>query len=80
MCSLRNGMLVSAASLMLLGAMTVAQTNAPANTNSNAASSKTNASSSVSASDRHFIDKAAAGGMAEVELGQLAEQNGGSQQ
>jgi len=34
---------------------------------------------SVTAPDRHFMDKAAQGGMAEVELGQLAEQNGQSQ-
>ena len=41
---------------------------------------KANMSSSVTTSDRHFMDKAAQGGMAEVELGQLAEKNAQSQQ
>ena len=36
---------------------------------------KTAANGGVPTSDRKFMDKAAQGGMAEVELGQLAEQN-----
>ena len=35
-------------------------------------------SSSVSSSDQKFVKEAASGGMAEVELGQLAQQNGSS--
>jgi putative membrane protein len=61
----RNGVFATAASLLLFGTMGIAQSSG---------------TSSVAPSDRHFMDKAAQGGMAEVELGQLAQQNGESQQ
>ena len=73
MHSFRNGILAIAASLLLCSSLAVAQMNAPA-------SGETKSSaSSMSPADRHFMDKAAQGGMAEVELGQLAQQNGNSQ-
>ncbi len=52
-------------------APSAAGTNAPGNTGS---MSKTATSSSLSSSDRNFLMKAAQGGMAEVDLGQLASQ------
>jgi putative membrane protein len=44
------------------------------------ADTKSTANGGVPTADRTFMDKAAQGGMAEVELGQLAEQNGQSQE
>ncbi len=73
---LRNSFMASAASLLLFGGMAMAQYgSAPANDNT-----KSTANGGVPSADHHFMDKAAQGGMAEVELGQLAEQNGSSQQ
>jgi putative membrane protein len=40
----------------------------------------TQASAALSGTDRDFAQKAAAGGLAEVSLGQLAQQNGNSEQ
>lgn len=67
-------LLASAVTVLLFGAMAVAQSNPPAN-----ADTKSTANGGVPTADRHFMDKAAQGGMAEVELGQLAQQNGQSQ-
>jgi putative membrane protein len=67
----KKGLLSVAASLLLVG-MTFAQDNSKDNM-------KTTANGGVPTSDRQFMDKAAQGGMAEVELGQLAQQNGQSQ-
>ena len=53
-------------------APSAAGTNAPGNTGSSM--SKSTGAWSLSSSDRNFIMKAAQGGMAEVELGQLASQ------
>jgi putative membrane protein len=64
-----KGLLSVAASLLLAG-MAFAQNNPPNNENTKSA-----ANGGVPTSDRHFMDGAAQGGMAEVELGQLAEQN-----
>ena len=66
-----KGLPVLAASLLLWGSVAVGQAN------SQMSSTK---AGTVSAADRQFMDKAAQGGMAEVELGQLAQQNGQSQQ
>jgi putative membrane protein len=65
----KKGLLAVAASLLLVG-MTMAQNNPPNNENTKSA-----ATGGVPTADRHFMDKAAQGGMAEVELGQLAQQN-----
>jgi putative membrane protein len=67
--------LTGLAGALLLAGISVAQSNPPS-TNDNMQAS---ANGGVSASDRKFMDKAAQGGMAEVELGQLAEQNGQSE-
>ncbi|HUI83373.1 MAG TPA: DUF4142 domain-containing protein [Candidatus Binatia bacterium] len=65
----RKSLLAVAASL-LLAITALAQNNPPANENT-----RSTANGGVLTADRHFMDKAAQGGMAEVELGQLAEQN-----
>ncbi len=62
-----KGLLGMAASVLLVG-MTFAQDNTKNNM-------KTTADGGVPTSDHNFMVKAAQGGMAEVELGQLAEQN-----
>lgn len=74
MHQLRNGIFATAASILLFGGMALAQMNAPASGNTKSTTS------GMSSADKHFMDKAAQGGMAEVELGQLAEQNGNSQE
>ena len=74
MQSLRNGILAIATSLLFFGSLATAQMNAPENSTSKSTKS------TVSTADRHFMDKAAQGGMAEVELGQLAENNASSQE
>jgi putative membrane protein len=71
MISIRNGILAGAASLLLAGSVAFAQTDAMG--------AKASANASVTSADRTFMTKAAQGGMAEVELGQLAEQNAQSQ-
>lgn len=63
--------MASALSLLLLGTMAMAQTNAQ----EKSGMSKSN----LAPSDRHFMMKAAQGGMAEVELGQLAQEKGQNQ-
>ena len=79
----RNLSLGWAASLLLIG-MAMAQSSMPANSspttgqNSNSSMTQGSATGGVLTADRKFMDKAAQGGMAEVELGQLAQQNGQS--
>ncbi len=67
MSMVTKGLLGMAVSVLMVG-MTFAQDN----TNNNM---KTMANGGVPTSDHNFMVKAAQGGMAEVELGQLAEQN-----
>jgi len=74
MNGLRSSLLGLAASLLLCG-ITFAQNNPPANANT-----KSTANGGVATKDHDFMTKAAQGGMAEVQLGQLAQQNGESQQ
>lgn len=69
MTMLQKSLLSVGASLLLVG-MAMAQNSMPNNSNT-----KSSANGAVPTSDRHFMDKAAQGGLAEVELGQLAEQN-----
>ena len=71
MSNLRTSALAIAASAFLLAGMAWAQSNTRS-------SDKTMANPSPT--DRSFMMKAAQGGMAEVQLGQLAEQNGQSQE
>ena len=72
MSIVRKGLLSVPASLLLVG-MAVAQNSPP-----NGPNTKSTANGGVLRTDRQFMDKAAQGGMAEVELGQLAQQNGQS--
>jgi putative membrane protein len=65
--------LMGAVISVLLVGMAVGQNTPPNNENT-----KSPANGGVLTSDRKFMDKAAQGGMAEVELGQLAQQNGQS--
>jgi putative membrane protein len=69
MKAIRVGLLGLGASLLLAGSM-FAQNNPPANGNT-----KSMANGGVPTKDHDFMMKAAQGGMAEVELGQLAQQN-----
>ena len=71
MSNLKNGILATAASALLFSGMAVAQMNAPAG-------GTQSTTSGVSTADKHFMEKAAQGGMAEVEFGQLAQQNASS--
>ena len=75
----RTFLLSAAASLLSVG-MAMAQTSNPANpTNPNPSmNAKGTTTGGVPTADHKFMAKAAQGGMAEVELGQLAEQNGQS--
>jgi len=65
--------LLSAVILALLAGVMFAQNHPPADTNS-----KSTATGGVPTKDHNFMMKAAQGGMAEVELGRLAQQNGQS--
>jgi len=81
-----RNILLGSATLFLMMSMAVAQSssmtpNSSATAAQNQSSSMSNQGSArggVLTADRKFMDKAAQGGMAEVELGQLAEQNGES--
>lgn len=70
MSIVKTGLTALAGALLLAG-MSVAQSNPPSSNDN----MKAPANGGVPTSDRKFMDKAAQGGMAEVEMGQLAEQN-----
>ncbi len=74
MNKMRIGLLGLAASIVLPGAL-LAQSNPMADTNT-----RSSANGGVPTKDHDFMVKAAQGGMAEVQLGQLAQQNGQSQE
>jgi putative membrane protein len=65
-----------AASVLVLSVGASAQTAPPAS----GAATKTEKSASLDSADRKFIEKAAAGGMAEVEMGKLAQQHAANDQ
>ncbi|RZJ10503.1 MAG: DUF4142 domain-containing protein [Rubrivivax sp.] len=76
MPSSRLGFLISAAlacGLQTLAPAALAQTTTPENTTAG-----TGKSGAISAEDRSFVMRAATGGMAEVQLGELAQRNGAS--
>lgn len=80
-----RSILLSLTALVLTAVMGMAQSTMPQNPNATATPSRNSnmntqgsANGGVLTADRKFMDKAAQGGMAEVELGQLAEQNGQS--
>ena len=64
--------LLGLAACALCGAPAIAQQSNPASTGYNSKAA------SLTTSDRQFVKAAAEGGMAEVELGKLAEENGGT--
>jgi putative membrane protein len=74
MKSLRSGLLALGASVLLAGLM-FAQSDSMGNSQT-----KSMANGGVATKDHNFMMKAAQGGMAEVQLGQVAQQNGQSQQ
>jgi len=80
-----RNILAGSAALVLTAGMGMAQSSMPQNPDATATPSRNSAmnmqgsaTGGVLTADRKFMDKAAQGGMAEVELGQLAEQNGQS--
>ena len=76
MGTLGKSILATAASALLLGSFGIAQMNAPAGGNT----AIQRQPAQPAAGRKHFMEKAAQGGLAEVELGQLAQQNGSSQE
>jgi putative membrane protein len=68
-------MLAAFASSLLLATVAVAQTST-----SSANTQSMSKNGGVATADRKFMDNASQGGMVEVELGQLAQQNGQSQE
>jgi putative membrane protein len=85
---LRGSLLAIAASLLLAGAGFAQNDSMSKQSDSMSKQSgtmgnentKSTANGGVATKDNHFMQKAAQGGMAEVELGQLAQQNGQSQE
>lgn len=76
---IRNTMMLAAlAGLMGLPAAAQSSDKTSASGQSSSQSASGSGSSQLSASDQHFIKKAAQGGMAEVELGKLATEKGSS--
>lgn len=80
-----KNILLSSTALLLMTGMGISQSSTPQHPDATATPSRNSAmnmqgspTGGVLTADRKFMDKAAQGGMAEVEMGQLAEQNGQS--
>ncbi len=72
---MKKGILAAFATTLLFGTVAIAQT-----TTTDAGQQSMSKTGGVPAADRKFMDNAAQGGMAEVELGQLAQEKGQSQE
>ena len=75
---MKNSWIIYLAATCLLGASALAQAPSPQNPAQTTQSDTAASESAISSSDRKFVEQAAEGGMAEVEAGKLAQQQGQS--